>query len=57
MEKNKISPELQAKILREHAEMLTLLKYAPQDSSSEDYKEWLGKRDNIISKIQKIEPV
>lgn len=55
MDKNKITPELQAKILREHAEMLSLLKYAPKDNSSGDYMEWLGKRDELVSKIQKIE--
>lgn len=55
MDKSKITPELLAKILREHSDMLSLLNYAPMDGSGDEYKSWLEKRDSLVSKIKKID--
>ncbi|MCZ8238673.1 MAG: hypothetical protein O9346_16310 [Leptospiraceae bacterium] len=55
MDKSKITPELLTKILREHSEMLSVLKLANGNMSSIEWKEWIDKKTEIISKIQKIE--
>ena len=54
MDKSKITPELLTKILREHSEMLSVLKLANGNMSSIEWKEWIDKKTEIISKIQKI---
>lgn len=55
MDKSKITPELLTKILREHSEMLSVLKLANGNMSPVEWKEWVDKKNEIISKIQKIE--
>lgn len=55
MDKSKISPEILAKILREHAEMLSHLSHAPETMSTEEWKTWSAKKKEILSKIKKID--
>ncbi len=54
MEKSKLTPEGITKLLREHAELLSLIQYAPEPgSASEDYEKWWEKRKSLLEKIQK----
>jgi|JI9StandDraft_1071089.scaffolds.fasta_scaffold295298_2 hypothetical protein len=55
MDKSKITPEMLTKILREHSEMLSVLKLADKSLSEIEWKEWFEKKDIVLSKVQKIE--
>lgn len=55
MDKSKMTAEQWAKLLREHADMLTLIQDAPKKNDSDEYERWLERRETLLSKIKRFE--